>query len=160
MILLGDDHEWYWTSLVSSSLEAATPADQFQSSTLPRLQGFAAAQGSILVFEDQAGVEELIQGKPNLQDLPHDWSNHSSGMLQINLWQTLTQLGYGANLQHYGAMLKLEDRIRAKWLGKEEGAQQWNIKAELVFGSRQGEPKEKGYTDKHRVLAFGGAGAV
>lgn len=162
IILLGDEHKSYWSDTITPAFQAVSPPDVF-SSQEPRFKSFAAAKGTLLIFEDLASVAELGARNPFVKDFTHGWSLQSSGMLQVNLWNFVTALGFGANLQHVGPMVGVEAKIKDKWLkGKNHeqekehaAADQWKLNAELVFGTREGDPKEKGFTDRHRIYAFG-----
>ena len=156
IILLGEDHTSYWTDILHSGLKATSPPDVYKSQE-PRLRSFAAAKGTILIFEDLAAVSELGHRTPFIKDFTRDWSLQSSGMLQVNLWNLITNLGYGANLQHVGPMVgqTVEDEIKRRWLGVDNNGAKWKLNAELVFGFREGEPKQKTFVDKQRVFAFG-----
>lgn len=156
LILQGQDHKHYWEEIITRGVKDAFPPEAFAKQQ-GRLAAFAGARGTIVILEDLQAVEDLGKANPFVDKFTHSWSQQSSGMLQINLWNLLTQLGYGANLQHFAPVLGAEDSVREKWLKSEQlqDVNKWKINAELVFGSREGEPKEKGFTDKHRVLAFG-----
>lgn len=63
VILLKADHERFWDlgdSLVKAAMPAAYP------SLAPRVQGFKAAYGTVLWFEDQAALEGLRAKNPGI----------------------------------------------------------------------------------------------
>ena len=39
------------------------------------------------------------------------WAQQSNGMLQINIWSVLRELGIGANLQHYNPVI--DEKVKA-----------------------------------------------
>jgi len=39
------------------------------------------------------------------------WANQANGMLQINIWTALRELGVGANLQHYNPVI--DDTVKS-----------------------------------------------
>jgi len=58
-------------------------------------------------------------------------------MHQFAAWTALEAEGFGANLQHYNPII--DDKVRAQWNVPED----WNLRAQLVFGGRAGAPGEK-----------------
>lgn len=58
-------------------------------------------------------------------------------MLTITVWTALESLGFGANLQHYNPLI--DERAAQEWSIPRD----WRLVAQLVFGSPEGEAKEK-----------------
>lgn len=133
------------------AVKGVSPADQFEGAA-KRLQGFAAARLTILFYEAETVVQEFQKKYSVYADRFPQWSEHSSGMAQINVWTALANEGLGCNLQHYGNLT--EGKIASKWgLPKD-----WRLKAELVVGEKAGEAGEKSFMDDaERFKVFGGA---
>jgi len=80
------------------------------------------------------------------------WSEHTSAMHQFVLWAGLEAEGFGANLQHYNPIVN--DQVSDKWGVPKD----WDLKAQLVFGTKSGDPAggEKNQTPyDERVKVFG-----
>lgn len=131
-------------------MKAVSPPDQFEGAA-QRLSGFAAARLTILFYESDKTVQEFQQKYAVYADRFPQWSEHASGMAQINVWTALANEGFGCNLQHYGNLT--EDKIASKWGLPED----WKLKAELVVGEKAGEAGEKSFMDDaERFRVFGG----
>ncbi|GAB7347330.1 hypothetical protein MBLNU459_g4274t1 [Dothideomycetes sp. NU459] len=126
VLLLNEEHEQFW-EFVKEVLKPQVPEDQFPS-TEQRLNGFKAGHGTILFLEDPNPVKEL-QSKFALyaQHFP-GWSTQSNAMHQYFLWTALEAEGLGANLQHYNPII--DQKAKGHW----NIPQEWDLKAQLVFG--------------------------
>ena len=58
-------------------------------------------------------------------------------MTQYVIWTALEADGLGCNLQHYNPVI--DQRVHNEWKVPTE----WSLKAQLVFGKPEGEPKKK-----------------
>ena len=58
-------------------------------------------------------------------------------MHQFAVWTALEQEGLGANLQHYNPLI--DARVAAEWGVPDD----WELSAQLVFGTKTGEPNPK-----------------
>lgn len=65
VILLKGDHEKLW-DIADKNLKAAMPEPAYQA-LAPRVQGFRAAYGSVLWFEDQDALEVMKEKNPAIQ---------------------------------------------------------------------------------------------
>ena len=71
-------------------------------------------------------------------------------MHQFVLWAGLEAEGFGANLQHYNPVV--DNKAKNEWKVPLE----WQLKAQLVFGGRAGEPGEKTHQPlEERVFVHG-----
>lgn len=71
-------------------------------------------------------------------------------MHQYLLWMALNAEGCGANLQHYNPII--DRKAQEEWKIPLE----WSLKAQLVFGGRAGEAKEKQFKPvDERLLIHG-----
>lgn len=79
-------------------------------------------------------------------------------MLQANIRTALELGGLGANLQHHGVMVGLEDEVREEW----NISQEWRMKAQMPFGKPANGPKEKSQRPVNglRLLAYGGSADI
>ncbi|KAL9940049.1 hypothetical protein V8E36_000754 [Tilletia maclaganii] len=149
VLLLGAEHDHFWSQLVPDVLRKTISDPASLERGLGRLGGFGAGVGTVLFFESQKTIEELQAKIPAYAAHFPEFSAHSTGMAQINLWTALELEGYGANLQHYAS-------AGPAVLEKYSLPSDWKLEAQLVFGAPQGAPKEKTFIpDEERVFAFG-----
>ncbi|KAK9371716.1 Nitroreductase-like protein [Lipomyces chichibuensis] len=148
VVLLKQEHEKLW-EIAKETLKAMLPADVYVN-TEQRLNGFQKAYGTILFFENPDTVKALQEKLPTYADNFPRWSEHTSAMHQFFLWTALEAEGLGANLQHYSPII--DERVSAEW----NVPANWSLKAQLVFGTPTGEPREKTYEPlKERVFVHG-----
>ena len=104
-----------------------------------KIDGFKAAAGTILYFYDEEVVGALQEKFPTYADNFPVWANQANGMLQINIWTCLRELGIGANLQHYNPVI---DRLVQEMF---EIPKSWKLIAQMPFGGivTEPDPKEK-----------------
>ena len=65
------------------------------------------------------------------------WTQQSNGMLQINIWSALRELGIGANLQHYNPVI--DEKVKALFNIPEY----YQLIAQMPFGGIDTLPDEK-----------------
>ena len=105
----------------------------------------------VLFFEDPQVVAGLQKALALYADKFPQWSEHTNGMHALNLWTALEQEGLGANLQHYNPLI--DQKVTQTWGIPDD----WQLKAQLVFGKPAGQPGEKTFKPlEERVKFFGG----
>ncbi|KGD75128.1 nitroreductase [Tatumella morbirosei] len=145
LILLGDQHKTFW-SLTKEQLRKHVPAEAFEA-TDKKINGFAAAAGSVLFFEDKDVVTGLQQKFAAYADNFPVWSEHSTGIAQYAVWLALAEQGIGANLQHYNPLV--DEDVRNTW----NVPASWKLRAQLNFGSVEAPAGEKTYiADNERFI--------
>ena len=102
-----------------------------------KIDGFKAAAGTILYFYDEEVVGALQKKFPTYADNFPVWANQANGMLQINIWTGLIELGIGANLQHYNPVI---DSLVQEMF---EIPKSWKLIAQMPFGGIVTEPNPK-----------------
>ncbi|KAL6947425.1 hypothetical protein ACO0QE_002309 [Hanseniaspora vineae] len=97
------------------------------------------AYGTIVFFTDDATTEELQAKFPAWTSSFQSFAQASSGAAQIATWTTLATANVHGTLNHFNGYVKaaLGDVV----------PKNWTIEAQLVFGSKNGEPREKTYID-------------
>ncbi|KAB8071890.1 Nitroreductase-like protein [Aspergillus leporis] len=136
ILLLNKEHEKLW-NITKDVLLARIGPERFQQ-TGPRLDGFKAAYGTVLFYEDQPVISALKEKFPPYAENFESWSEHTSGMHQLMTWIALEEEGFGANLQHYNPVI--DEKVAAAW----DVPATWKLRAQLVFGVPEGErPAEK-----------------
>ena len=102
-----------------------------------KIDGFKATAGTILYFYDTEVVETLQKQFPLYADNFPVWANQANGMLQINIWTGLRELGIGANLQHYNPVI---DSLVQEMFTVPKS---WKLLAQMPFGGIVSEPEPK-----------------
>ncbi|UXY12298.1 nitroreductase family protein [Kosakonia sp. ML.JS2a] len=139
LILLGKEHVQFW-ELTREQLRKIVPAENFHA-TSEKIDGFAAAAGSVLFFEDQNVVKGLQEQFAAYADNFPVWSEHSTGIAQYAVWLALTEKGIGANLQHYNPLVDAD--VQRTWNIPEN----WKLRGHMNFGSIVAPAGEKAFMD-------------
>lgn len=133
LIVTGEAQEKLWDEIVAPELQATMKAqgvpDSAWEGTRAKLDGFKAAFGTALFFEDQAVVKNLQEQFPLYADNFPVWSEQGSGIITVNAWTALAEIGLGANLQHYNPVI--DEAVAKTWNLPES----WKLRGQLVFGS-------------------------
>ena len=120
VVLLGDNHQKLW-DITFEELGKFLPNEDAKTATKAKLDGFAAAYGTILFFEDHDVVKGLQEQFPSYADNFPLWSEQSTGIASFAVWNALAEAGVGANIQHYNPVI--DERV----------AKEWNIPTNLVL---------------------------
>ncbi|RAL12252.1 Nitroreductase [Aspergillus homomorphus CBS 101889] len=138
LVLLKQEHDKLW-DITRDTLLARIGAERYEK-TAPRIEGFRAAYGTVLFYEDQTVVAEHKAKFASYAEHFEAWSEQTSGMHQLSAWTALETEGFGANLQHYNPII--DDKVATTF----QVPAHWKLRAQLVFGAPQGgvpPPKEK-----------------
>lgn len=133
VVAFGGVHDEVWR-ITMDTLRAIVPPANF-SATEKKINSFAAAYGTILFFDDTAIVEQLARQFPQYAENFPIWAQQANGMMQFALWTALTDLGLGANLQHYNPLI--DEKV--KELVQVPGS--WKLIAQMPFGQALEGPK-------------------
>ncbi len=130
VVLLTDErHTALWDGLKEILRGLVKDPEAFAKQTAPKVDGFAAAAGTILYYEDTAAIKALQEAQPAYADRFELWGEHANAMLQHAVWVALAGLNVGANLQHYAPLI---DPIAAKLATIPS---MWSLIAQMPFGS-------------------------
>ena len=147
IILFGEAHHKLW-ALTKENLRAIVPPDRF-GATEDKIASFGAGAGTVLFFEDQSVVDDLMKNfalyAPNFPV----WSQQSSGMLQYVVWTGLANINVGASLQHYNEVIE-SDVAEAFDIPST-----WKLIAQMPFGSIETPAGDKRFNpieDRFQVL--------
>lgn len=130
IIALGDKHDVLWDGIY----------DAFGGKVArEKIDTFKAAYGTILYFIDDNTVKALQEKFPSYAENFPVWAQQANGMLQINIWAGLAELGVGANIQHYNPVI---DHLVKDMFQVPDG---YRLIAQMSFGGVESErePKEK-----------------
>lgn len=140
VILFNDEHEKFW-GFVKEQLKSYAKDEVSAAKTSAKMDSFAAGVGTVLFFEDQDVVAGLQEKFPSYADNFPIWSEHSTAIAQFAVWTALHTEGLGASLQHYNPIV--DEQVHQEW----SVPTNWKLRAQIVFGSVEGEANEKGYMD-------------
>jgi nitroreductase family protein len=135
VILHNAEHDKLW-DLTKDALRKIIPTENF-SATEHKLNGFKAAAGTILFFEDMTVIKNLQEQFPSYAENFPIWADHANAMNQYAIWTTLASENIGANLQHYNPII---DKAVANTWGISD---HWKLRAQLVFGGITEQASEK-----------------
>lgn len=130
IVVLGDKQDTLWDGIY----------DAFGGKVArEKIDSFKAAYGTILYFIDDNTVKALQEKFPRYAENFPVWAQQANGMLQINIWAGLAELGVGANIQHYNPVI---DHLVKDMFQVPEG---YRLIAQMPFGGVESErePKEK-----------------
>lgn len=148
VILFNSEHEKFW-GFVADKLKSYAKDEESAAKTTVKMASFAAGLGTVLFFEDHTVVEGLQEQFPSYADNFPIWAEHSTAIAQFATWTALHTEGLGASLQHYNPIV--DEQVHAEW----DIPSNWKLRAQLVFGSIEGEPRAKDYlADEERFKVF------
>ena len=149
VVLLNEKESSKFWNITRATLKKIVPEELF-AATNQKINAFDAGFGTILFFEDQTVVNELVTKFPTYQDKFPMWSLQSSGMLQFTIWTAFEAEGLGASLQHYNPLIDTE--VKKEWNLPES----WTLLAEMPFGSVVTPAGAKEFSPiRERVKIFG-----
>ncbi|QQK07320.1 nitroreductase family protein [Miniphocaeibacter halophilus] len=147
-ILLNENHNDLW-NIVENTLKKKMGPDRDFSKTKAKIDGFKAAYGTILYFENKNKVKELQETFSSYADKFPQYSQHSSAILQILIWLGLAEQNIGANLQHYNPII--DNEIKAKW----DIPKEFELVAQMPFGEILSPAGEKEFDNiDNRIKIF------
>ncbi|KAG0651980.1 nitroreductase HBN [Hyphodiscus hymeniophilus] len=133
IVLFGDEHDKLWDIGLQRTKETVPP--EVFANLEDKINGFRAAYGTVLFFEDSSAVEKLPPPFQALSSKNPEWFEQSNAMNQFIAWTALATEGLGCNLQHYHAIIG--KAVAEIW----KVPQTWRLRAELVFGTPSGPPR-------------------
>ncbi|NLJ94622.1 MAG: nitroreductase family protein [Clostridiaceae bacterium] len=128
LVVLGDKHKELW-DLIYDVFDGKVARE--------KIDMFKAGVGTVLFFVDKNIVDTLANQFSNYAENFKPWALQSNGMLQINIWTALRELGLGANLQHYNPVI--DDKVKEMFDLSEDSV----LLAQMVFGNIVEEPEAK-----------------
>ncbi len=132
VVTMLDHHENVW-DITKSALKKIVPADKF-AATEEKIDGFAAAYGTILFFESSNMIKAMQDQFPLYKHNFPGWAMQANGMLQFAIWTALEDLGLGVNLQHYNPLI--DEDIKKIF----DLPDSWDLVAQMVFGEKLEDP--------------------
>ena len=149
VVLFGAEHQKLW-DIAEETLRAAVGDGDF-SGTKQKLDGFRAAAGTVLFYEDKNVTQSLQEQFALYADRFPVWAQQTSAMHQYAMWTELRTLNVGANLQHYNPLVD-EDAAKAFAI-----PDSWKLVAQMPFGNIVEPAGEKTYqpvSERMKVLGL------
>jgi predicted oxidoreductase (fatty acid repression mutant protein) len=135
VILLKEKHDYLW-ELVKSEIKKLVSEKDFANSEA-KINGFKNGYGTVLFFDDEETTKALTEKFPLYKDNFLKWAVEQNGMLQVNVWNALADLGIGASLQHYNELIEAGIK-KALDIPKA-----WKLNAQMPFGNIVNQPEDK-----------------
>ncbi len=148
-VLFGAEHQQLW-DIAEEKLRAAVGDGDFSGSK-QKLDGFRAAAGTVLFYEDKNVTQSLQEQFALYADRFPVWAQQTSAMHQYAMWTELRTLNVGANLQHYNPLVD-EDAAKAFAI-----PDSWELVAQMPFGNIVEPAGEKTYqpvNERMKVLGL------
>ena len=149
VVLFGAEHQQLW-DIAEEKLRAAVGDGDFSGSK-QKLDGFRAAAGTVLFYEDKNVTQSLQEQFALYADRFPVWVQQTSAMHQYAMWTELRTLNVGANLQHYNPLVD-EDAAKAFAI-----PDSWELVAQMPFGNIVEPAGEKTYqpvSERMKVLGL------
>ena len=149
VVLFGAEHQQLW-DIAEEKLRAAVGDGDFSGSK-QKLDGFRAAAGTVLFYEDKNVTQSLQEQFALYADRFPVWAQQPSAMHQYAMWTELRTLNVGANLQHYNPLVD-EDAAKAFSI-----PDSWELVAQMPFGNIVEPAGEKTYqpvSERMKVLGL------
>ncbi len=140
VVLFDENNRKLW-NFTLEELKKLTEKEQFAETEEKVNKGFASGYGTVLFFEDEAVVKNLMDNFPLYKDKFPVWSQQTSAMHQYVIWVALEAEGLGASLQHYNPLI--DSAVQKEWNIPDS----WKLVAQMPFGKPLGEPGEKDFSD-------------
>ncbi len=147
VVLFKDSSKKFW-NLTMDSLRKVIPPEKF-GPTEEKINAFMQGVGTILFYEDDKITQDLQEKFPTYKALFPQWAEHNNAILQYMVWAALTELGLGANLQHYNPLV---DELAAAAFNIPKN---WRLIAQMNFGAVVRPADEKSHEPlKDRIKVF------
>ncbi|MDQ0203342.1 nitroreductase family protein [Pectinatus haikarae] len=126
VVAFGSNHDKIW-QITKDILQKIVPEKNF-AATEEKINGFAAAYGTVLYFDETLTVESMQKQYAAYADNFPVWAQQANGMLQFAIWTVLNNMGLGVNLQHYNPLI--DDQVKKLF----NVPPSWKLIAQMPFG--------------------------
>ena len=148
VVLFGEQHKKVW-DIAEDKLRQEVGDGDFSSSK-KKMDGFRAAAGTVLFYEDKKVIKSMQDKFALYADRFPTWAQQTSAMHQYALWTELRTLEVGASLQHYNPLI---DADIAQTFSI---ADNWELVAQMPFGNILEPADKKTYQPlNERMKVFG-----
>lgn len=146
VLLTGDAHKKHW-ELIEQILIAKIGEERYNKGTKAKIHNsFMSGVGTVLYFEESTITKGLSDQMPAYAENFAKWAQQVQGSHQWAVWLGLTELGFGASLQHYTGM---NDTAIKEQVGVPA---EWEFIAHMPFGKALDNPEAKPKTSIDELL--------
>ncbi len=137
VLVTENKHKEHW-QIIENALIEAIGEERYNKQTKDKIHSaFMSGIGTILFFDDTKVTEGLQNNLPAYASYFPQWATQVQGSHQFATWIGLTELGFGASLQHYLGLAddKIKEHINAP--------KEWNFIGHMPFGKPTSTPEKK-----------------
>ncbi|EEW52840.1 nitroreductase family protein [Limosilactobacillus antri] len=145
VVLFNQASNQVWEIVAEALAKVVTDPAAFEQ-TKQKIASFRAGIGTVLFLTDTASVHKLEEQFPAYADNFADWAEQAIGGSQQAVWTALAEQGIGASLQHYNPLI--DDAIHQAF----DLPADWQLRAEMPFGSIEGPAGDKEYLEEKQVF--------
>jgi predicted oxidoreductase (fatty acid repression mutant protein) len=116
---------------------------------LQRLDQFRSGLGAILIYEDRRVAPDLQVEQQLSAETSAAFVQQALGMLQLSLWLTLTNHGFGTSLQHWDWLIEHELPVHTGL-----PVEHFALVVVMPFGLPDDEPKSSTRTSQSELVAI------
>lgn len=145
VVLFNQASNQVWEIVAEALAKVVTDPAAFEQ-TKQKIASFRAGIGTVLFLTDTASVHKLEEQFPAYADNFADWAEQAIGGSQQAVWTALAEQGIGASLQHYNPLI--DDAIHQAF----DLPADWQLRAEMPFGSIEGLAGDKEYLEEKQVF--------
>ena len=145
IVVTGDENKKLW-DIAKAEVKKTLPEGQDFKPTEDKLNGFAAGFGTILFFEEDTTVKNMLDNFSLYADNFPVWAEQANGMLQHSVWMLLHTEGLAASLQHYNPLI--DASVKKEW----NVPSTWRLRAQMPFGATDEVPGDRKFLDFSEVV--------
>ena len=146
ILLTGEKHKEHWT-IIENAFINIMGVERYEAQTKEKIHtAFMSGAGTVLFFDDVQTTKDLQEQFPAYAGNFPSWALQVQGSHQFATWIGLTELGFGASLQHYIGMVDGEVKEHAG------ASEKWEFIGHMPFGNPLSNPTSKPKKDIKEVL--------
>lgn len=137
VLLKGEQHKKLW-KMIEDKLISMIGQERYDSGTRDKIHNaFMSGVATFLYYDETQTTKALQEQFPTYADNFPLWYHQVQGMNQFVIWSALTEMGFGASLQHYNGLI--DEEIAREFNIPES----WELVAQMPFGKSEYDLPEK-----------------
>lgn len=144
VMLFETKHELFWEEVLQKLL----PLTNNKERTTSKIDTFKQAYATILFYDETQTTLDLEKAYPLYAKNFELWALEQNAMLQINVWNVLTENHLGASLQHYNEVI--EERARELF----DLPKTWKLIGQMPVGEILETPAAKDHGDSEQRIKY------
>ena len=145
VVLFNQASDQVWDIVEETLAKIVTDPAAFEK-TKQKIASFRTGIGTVLYLTDTSSVHKLEKQFPAYAANFAPWAEQAIGGSQQAVWTALAEQGIGASLQHYNPLI--DDAIHHAF----DLPAEWQLRAEMPFGSIEAPAGNKDYLDEQQVF--------